>query len=197
MLCGSRQILVTGFVQNSHNMGCMAPIGLLLHEADVAGMSIDCSRAGLALLLAFLHAIGRPGWVMRSKNAIGFIPRCKLQLPLMPRHLHQPRLLHQVRPTVRATVRAACRQNVMLAKARLHAHSADRCTTERWAHDAAQTMRLAPHAFRSHHGTQWHSQHCLGGDAPAEQAVGARSAHSSSCIQESWAGLCPAGCFAD
>ena len=71
-----------------HNMGCMAPIGLLLHEADVAGMSIDCSRAGVALLLAFLHAIGRPGWVMRSKNAIGFIPRCKLQLPLMPRHLH-------------------------------------------------------------------------------------------------------------
>ena len=70
--------LVSEIVQNSHNMGCMAPIGLSLHGADVAGMSIDCSRAGLALLLAFLHAVGRPRWVMRSKNAVGFIPRCKL-----------------------------------------------------------------------------------------------------------------------
>ena len=106
------------------------------------------SRAGLALLLAFLHAVGRPRRVMRSKDAVGFIPGCKLQLPLMPRHLHQPRLLHQRRQTVRATVRAVCRQNVY-TKALLHAHSADKCTTERWAHDATQTTRLAPHALRA------------------------------------------------
>ena len=51
--------------------------------------SRSSSRAGLALLLALLHAVCRPRRVVRSKDAVGFIPVRELQLPLMPRQLQQ------------------------------------------------------------------------------------------------------------